>query len=183
MDNTGSSKFSLGIKYGVITAIVYVILLLLQYLFCSYSPIIFTGAKIISFVIIIVLFLLAGLAQRKKLGGYGEVKEIFQAIFITILFAEVAYIIFSYIYLNIIDPKFMERFTDILLGFLSERKDTMPAGEYEKQVKVLMESKNDFALIPNMISILVRSIVIDSLIGLIISFILKRKNPQNDFGY
>ena len=50
-------------------------------------------------------FFFAGIARKKELGGFADVREIFTAIFISILITELIYIFFSCI-CKFIDPGF-----------------------------------------------------------------------------
>lgn len=175
------SKFGTGIKYGAITAVVYVLLLLVRYMFCGFSPVIFTGAMIVTYMVVLVFFLMAGMARRKELGGYAEVKEIFQTIFIVVLFAEIAWTLFSYIYLNFIDPGFMERFMQNTLEYVKKMGGSEVS--IEAQMDKITEQKEQQRSIASYLSGLAIWIVVDSLLGLIIAYALKRKKPLNDFGY
>jgi len=180
-DGASVSKFGTGIKFGIITAVVYVLLLLIQYMFCGGSPVTFTAAKIMGFVIIIGCFILAAIARRKELGGFAELKELFQTIFIVIIFAELAFVIFSFIYLNFIDPMFMERYTQTVLVFLEDKKAGIPKDTYDEQIKALADAKTDHKSIVGFLRQFVNSIVLDSVIGLIIAFAIKRKRPENGY--
>src|SRR5690606_24710071 len=106
----------LGIKLGLLTGVVYVVLLLIRYLFLASDPRLFSGSIMLSYLIILACFAFAGIARRKALGGYAEIREIFGTIFIVILIAEVFYLVFNYIYLNYINPEFFQHYTNTVVG-------------------------------------------------------------------
>ena len=92
-------------------------------------PIISAYLRMVSYFIILVMYLFTGIARKKELGGYGEMKEIFQSIFIAILITELLYIIFNLIYLKYVDPAFWDKFQRHLMahygkdGRLNQRRD------------------------------------------------------------
>src|SRR5664279_525898 len=104
-----TSKYQSAVRYGLITGFIYIILLFIRYHFSSSNPIFFGLFAIASYVVILLLFLFTGIRRKKQLGGSGEMKDIFQAIFISILIAELCYVLFNWIYFKFIDPAFWEK--------------------------------------------------------------------------
>ncbi len=175
--NSNYNKIS--IQYGIITGIVYVLLLLMRYLFFSSSPLSFSVVMFISYLIILVFFIMAGIARRKAQGGYAEIKDIFQTIFITILIAEICYVLFNYIYLNFIDKEFWDRFMQNMIVFV--KKMGGDEEKIQKQMAQLNEQKEQSKSIGKMLMGLGIWIVVDSIFGLLISLALKKKKPFSEF--
>src|SRR5829696_2541329 len=129
MDKTKSIS---GIKYGLIAGLIYIILLFVQFNLGADNPIKFMVYKIVTYLIILAVFFFAGMARRKELGGYGTFKEIFQTIFLTILITEIIYAIFSYIYVTMIDPQFMETFMQNTVTYMESKG--VPQDQIDKQI-------------------------------------------------
>ena len=107
---TTVSKYSNGLRFGLITGLLYIVLLFLRYNFFAGSPVSFGLFAVVSYLVILMMYLFTGIFRKKELGGYGDLKEIFQSIFIAILITEVVYIIFNLIYIKFVDPAFWENF-------------------------------------------------------------------------
>src|SRR5271169_6223703 len=104
------SKYSIGLRFGFITGLLYAVLLFFRYHFFASSPISFGLFAIVSYFIILMMYLFTGITRKRQLDGYGELKEIFQSIFIAILIAELAYVLFNLIYIKFVEPAFWENF-------------------------------------------------------------------------
>jgi signal transduction histidine kinase len=166
------SKYSIGIKYGIITGLVYAVLLFVRYNFFAGSPVVFGLFAIISYILILVLYIFAGIARRKEQGGYANFKEIFQTIFITILVTELVYVLFNFIYLKFVDPSFFDRFQQTTRNLMEK------SGISEEKIDKQMESFKDLdkQLAPlGLLKGLGIWIVVDSIFGLIFASILRKK--------
>ena len=83
-----TSKYSTGLRFGLIIGLIYAILLFVRFNFFAGSPLSFGLFAIVSYLLILVLYLFAGISRKKELGGYADFKDIFQTIFISILITE-----------------------------------------------------------------------------------------------
>lgn len=169
-------RFATGIKYGVLAAVVYVLLLLIRYLFCSGNPLVFSGTIFLSYLVIILFFVLAAVARKKELGGYADIKDLFGTIFIVILFSELAYSIFNYIYLNFIDPEFFNNFIQTTIEYVKKMGGNMDA--VNQQMDKLQEQNKLSSSIPRTFSGMLTWIVVDSIIGIIVALIIRKPKPQ-----
>jgi NADH:ubiquinone oxidoreductase subunit 6 (subunit J) len=174
-----TSKFATGIKYGVITGIVYVLLLLIRYMFCASTPFLFTGVMFVSYLVVIVFFVMAAKARKKELGGYAEIKELFQTVFVTILIAELFYTLFTYIYLNFIDPAFMERFMQNTVEYVKRIGGS--EASIEAQVEKMKDQGEQQRSVTSMITGYAIWVVVDSIIGILIALALKKPRPTSEF--
>ena len=168
------SKYSIGVRFGLLAGFLYIILLFLRYKYFAGSPVSFGLFAVVSFIIILLIYLFTGMARKKQLGGYGEMKEIFQSIFIAILITEIVYIIFNFIYLKYVDPAFWVNFKATNLSFLESKK--VPEDQIEQQMKSFKDV--DQATRPmGLIKGFGYSIIIDSIFGLIFAAMLRKKKP------
>lgn len=166
-----------GFIAGLIIALLYVVLLWIKFTFLSYNPFAFYLGSFISYFTIIAALVITGVQKRNRLGGYAEIKDLFQPIFIVIIFAEIAYLLFTYIYLNYINPGFFQAYEQAMDAFAHKNK--MSAEKIKAQIDMVhrqAEASKDFWGLTK--SILARWIVIDSIFGLMIAFFLRKKTPQ-----
>jgi hypothetical protein len=169
-------KYAIPLRFGLITGLLYVVLLYLRYRFFASNPIQFGLSALVTYVLILLMYLLTGIARKKELGGYGEPREIFQSIFIVILITELVYIIFNLVYLRFVDPAFWEKLKTTSLSYYQSIKLT---GE---QIEQRMKSFKDIDQQTKPMGLLKGygySVIIDSLFGLIFAAILRKKKPKS----
>ncbi len=171
---TPVSKNRIGLRYGLITGLLYFILLFCRYKFFSYNPRYFVSFAVVAYLIIVMMYLFTAIARKNELGGYADLKEIFTAVFIVILITELSYIIFNLVYFKIVDPAFWENFqasTPIAL-----QKAHVPEEQIGQQMKSFKEMEIQ-SHPGNLIGGYGISVVIDSVFGLIFAIILRKRNP------
>jgi hypothetical protein len=173
-------SYATGVKYGLIAGITYVVLLFVQYKYTAVNPVSFALTKLATFIIIIALFVFAGLARRKELGGYADFRSVLQPLIITIIITEVMYGLFSYIYLNYIDPQFLDNFLNNITAWFEKK------GLSQDQIDKQMEMYRNNTTKPTIRDVLfgiATWIVIDAVFGIIIAAVLRRKRPpfENSF--
>jgi len=169
-----SPKYANGLRFGLITAALYMLLLFIRYHFFYTSPAAFSVFSIVSYLIILVMFLLACIARRKELGGYAELREIFQSVFIVILITEAVYVFFNFLYLKYIDPGFYARFeAGYLAYFRHENLSTEQEQQEVKNIRSFLETTKPSYLWKGFAP----AVVADSLICFVFAFVLRRKKP------
>jgi heme/copper-type cytochrome/quinol oxidase subunit 4 len=167
-------KYKLGIQYGIITGVLYIILLFIRYRFTYLNSNYIGILAVISYVVILVMFLVTGIMRRKQLGGTAEMKNIFQTIFITILITELCYVIFNWIYLKYIDPGFWEKLKSVSLEILKKAK--IPQDQIDEQMKGFKDA-DQLTKPMGLIKGYGSSVVIDSIFGLLFASLLRKKTP------
>ncbi len=175
-DLTPSSKYSIPLRFGLITGLVYLILLFFRYKYFASDPVQFGLSALVTYIVILMLYLFTGIARRKELGGYGESREIFQSIFIVILITELVFILFNLIYLKYVDPAFWENLKTTSLAYYKGLK--LDGGQMEQR----MRSFKDVDQQTKPMGLLKGygfSVIIDSLFGLIFAAILRKKKPNS----
>jgi len=169
----GSGR-AIGLRFGIITGVLYAILLFFRYHFFASNPLSFGLFAVISYIIILMMYLFTGIARKKELGGFADYKDIFTSIFIAILITEAAYIIFNLIYLRFVDPSFWENFRTNSLSYLQKKGLTDEQIEQQmKGMKDLDKQTKTWALIKGY----GYSVIIDCIFGFIFTAILRRKKP------
>jgi hypothetical protein len=169
------SKYKIGLRFGLLTGLVYAVLLFFRYRFFATNPVSFAFFVIVSYLLVLGMYLFTGFARKKELGGYGAMNEIFQSIFITILIAEAAYVVFNFIYLKFIDPAFWENFKAGSLSYYQNLK--MTDEEIDHAMKGLKDADQQVKPV-GLLKGYGFGIVMDSVFGLIFAAILRRKKPE-----
>jgi hypothetical protein len=99
-----------GLKWGLIISVVYCLFIFLRYKLGATNPIYFAGFAILGYIIVLILLFITGNTRKKALGGYIELKDAFQTMFVAVVIFEFVYAIFNFLYLKFIDPNFFETF-------------------------------------------------------------------------
>jgi len=170
------SKYYIGLRFGLLTGLIYAVLLYIRYRYLASNPIQFSLFAVVTYVIILIMYLLAGIARRRQLGGIGEMKDIFQSIFIVILITEFAYIIFNLIYLKLVDPLFWENLKTTSQIYYQKQKWSHEQMEQAmKGFKDVDQQTKPMGLIKGY----GYSVIVDSLFGFIIASVVRRKRQVN----
>ncbi|HET7001621.1 MAG TPA: DUF4199 domain-containing protein [Puia sp.] len=168
------SKYRIGLRYGLITGLLYFILLFCRFKFFSSDPRYFVISAVVSYFVIVMMYLFTAIARKKELGGYANTKEIFTSVFIVILIAELFYIIFNLVYLKIIDPFFWQNFQTSTHAKL--QMEHLPQEQIDQEMKGFRDLENQSGT-GNLIKGYGMSVVIDSIFGFIFAIILRKQNP------
>jgi hypothetical protein len=171
---TPVSKYRIGLRYGFITGLLYFILLFCRFKFYATNPGSFAVFAVLSYFVILLMYLFTAIARKNELGGYAHVKEIFTSVFIAILITELVYIIFNLVYFKIVDPSFWENFRSSTLTNLKNAH--APEEQIEQQMKSFKDMQEQSSP-GNLIKGYGISVVIDSVFGLIFAIILRKQSP------
>lgn len=162
-----------GLLWGVATGIIYMVLLFVRYRFFGQTTSTLGISSAIAYMVIVVMMILTAHARKKQLGGYATAKELFTPVFIVILIAELCFTVFNYIYLYFIDPGYLERFGRQTMDMMIQMKAS------EQKIKefadIIQEQKK--TSIGTLLLGWAQSVVIDSVVGLIIVFVMKKNPP------
>jgi hypothetical protein len=166
------SKYKTGVRFGLIIGLVYAVLLLLRYKFFAGSPISLGVFAMASYLVVLILFLFAGISRKKELDGYADFKDIFQTIFISILITEAIYVIFNSIYLKWVDPSFFDNLREVTRNFLETKG--LSQEQIDSQMKAFGDANQEMT--PwGLIKGYGTWVIIDSIIGMIYASVLRKK--------
>lgn len=177
---------NIGVKYGIITAIVLILTVILRNTFLAEKQMWFFLVIFLTFVFMVVMMVKTGRSRRKELGGVAEIKELFQSIFIVILFAAVAHNLTKFVYLNYINPDFVRIYSESYIELLSGvAENAQPAQvstieELVEQIRENAKSPENYS-IKTHIQGIATWIISYSIIGLIIAAIQRRKSDSVEF--
>lgn len=166
---------NIGLVYGLITGLIICIISLVQYLggLKTYmSPI-----GYLTYVILIVMAVLAGLKQKSLNGGVLEFSEALKVTFSVFALALLLQTLFTYVLFNFIDPSFKEALAQEILNKTEEFMRNF--GASDSQIDDAVESqrgKDPFSLGRVMLGYGI-SCIVCFIISLIISAIIKKNKP------
>ena len=166
------SKHSVGLRYGLIGGAVYAVLLFCRFKYFSSNPTSYFSFTETSYLIILITLFLSGMARKKELGGFAEMREIFQSIFIAILLLELVYVLFVFIYMKFADPGFINHFRESSLTYFHQK------GLADKDIDMRMkgiESITEQTKPSGLVIGFGTAVVVDSVFGFIFAAILRRK--------
>jgi len=164
-----------GLRWGTIIGIIYCVLLFLRYYLGVKNPIVFGAITLCSFIIILVLLLVCGLKRKKQLGGYIEVKDAFQTMFVAVICFEIFYTAFNFIYLKYINPDFFQQLKDATEAFMVNNKVSQK--DIDNSVsKIDLQASKNMNLGTSFLS-LAYSVLISGIFALIFALIIKKKKP------
>lgn len=167
----------LGLIGGLIIALIYILLLWIKFTFFSHHPFGFYVSNFVSYFLILGSFAVLAMQKRRNQGGYAEIKDMFQPIFIAVIIAELAYFLFSYYYLNYINQGFFTVYENALVAFAEKNKMTAEKIQEQRDM-VQAQAAASKAFWPLFKAMVPRWVVIDSIFGLIIAFLLRKRTPE-----
>ena len=178
--STKSSNLSNGLTFGLIAGLIFCISLFIRYNITSTNVIMTLAISLLFYFVVIGVFVFCGLTRKKQLGGYLELKDAFQTIFIAVLIAELIYVIFNFIYLKFIDPGYLDRLKTAMEKFFEN--SGMSDEQKEKQIEMMEEriAKQKNAAFGQIALVYLIGVAISGVVGLIISLIIRKKKPVFD---
>ena len=173
---TVKQSLSIPLKLGVFIGLVYSVLIFIENKFFYSNPIQFGIVKLLGYSIVISGYFYTGYLSRKEAGGYITFQECLKAMLLAIAITELIYLMFSILYIKVIDPFFIEKMKAASLAFLQRAK--MPEEQINEQMKGFNEAGK--ITIWNQIQAYGFSIIIDAVFALIFAAILKKPKPNFD---
>jgi len=175
---TSAEKNKMAAINGLLVGIIYIVITSAVNLMVN-DMIYFYLLKFVGYMLYFVIIGYFASQIKKANGGFIEFREIFGAIFIMVLIASTIAYVYTYIYMYYIDPHYMEKIKAATIHFM-EKMNT-PADKIDETSRKfddqLAESKK-FGLGKNLLTLL-GAFVVDSLFGLIVAAIVRRKRPEN----
>jgi hypothetical protein len=170
-----------GLTFGLIIGLVYCLSLFARYN-ASSNPIIFGVITFLFYLGVIGMLFFCVAKRRKELGGYIDLKDAFQTVFIAILIAELIYSVFNLVYLKVIDPNFFDRWQANMEEFIEKSvKDDTKREETLDDFKAQMDKQRERGLTASGIALgYLISVAITGIFGLIVSLIMKKRRSVFD---
>jgi uncharacterized protein DUF4199 len=174
-----SSNAKTGLMFGLIIGLIYCISLYMRYNIAS-SVIMIAVITFLFYLIVIGMLVACGMRRRTELGGYIELKDAFQTIFIAILVAELIYAVFNFIYLKFIDPHFFENMQTKMEAFFEKTiSDETRREESLNKMRDQLEKQKNALNEPGKILLgYLVSVAITGIFGLIAALIVRKRKPE-----
>ena len=168
------NNVSHGLKWGTIIGVIYCVLLFLRYNQGVKNPVVFSALTFCGYIIILVLLLICGIKRKKQLGGYIEIKDAFQTMFVAVICFEFFFMAFNFIYLKFIDPDFVQKLKESTELFMA-RNNVSSKDIDDAFKKIDTQADKNSSLGPSFLS-LAYSIVVSGIFALILPSLSKRKD-------
>lgn len=171
------NKFAIPVRMGLIITLIKVIINTIGYQFFAGKWGMSMMFMLISLAIMFVLLVQTGKMQRKALGGYIDIKQAFQAIFVAALIVCVITSIYDVIYIQYINPDMMDKIKESSIataekwGAPQETLDQMEKQFDEQSAGKLNIGKQFMSLLGN--------IVIYGIFSFICAAIAKKNKPAH----
>jgi hypothetical protein len=168
-----SISMTTGLKFGLLGALLYVISVWLKFRFFDEKIASFSMVAIGGYAVFVIVWIMAALSRRRQTGGYADIRELFQTIFLVIVIGELAYAIFNYVYVSYIDVNFFDRLADNTERLQLQH---IKNADNSEQLDQLVQSIRDQQIISwkTALFVFAQAIVFDSILGIIIAFLFKR---------
>lgn len=174
-----NSQHAIAIRYGLMTGFISMFLTTVSFLYIlKWNYIAFLVASFFMFITPIVLYGVAATRQKKVLGGFISIKDAFQVIFIVVLISLAISTVYGLIYNKYIDPDFMIRMKEAMVGFFEQIK--MPQDKIDEVVKNMDDASATASSASKIIYSFAQAIIVQSIFGFIVALIVRKEKPNNN---
>lgn len=170
MEETNQS-LATPIKWGIITGLLYCVLIYVQNQFFFRIPLQFSMVKLFCYCIVLAGIFYTGFLSKKELGGYITFQEVLKAMLLAIAIAEIFYLVFSTVYVKMIEPDFFLKLKSSWFDFF--KKNNIP----DDQINNNLQKFDDAGKITawGLIQSYGFSIIIDAVFAVIFAVLLKKQ--------
>jgi len=173
--NANFKRFDIPLKFGLLIAILKIILSTVLYQMFLSNWTMSVVIMFISFALSITLLVVAGIQQRKAMGGYINIKEAFQVMFVAILIFVTLNFLYDIIYMKFIDTSMLEKSRESALN-TAERWGA-PEDSIEQINKQFDQQEKDAGNIGKQIIGLLTQFVWYGIAGFICAAAISKKRP------
>ena len=171
-------NISHGLRWGVIIGFVYAALLFLRYDQGENNALMFSVWTFAGYVIVLLLLLMCGIKRKKQEGGFIELKDAFQTMFMAVIGFEFLYMAFNFLYLKYINPDFFQHFKDSMETLL--QKGNIPQSQIDEKLESFdAESARRMNLGSSFLSF-AYAIVTSGIFALLFALLIKKKRQPFD---
>lgn len=162
-----------GLKWGLIISAVYLVFLFLRYRLGAENVLYMSLFTFVGFVAVLILLFMTGITRRRQMGGFIELKDAFQTMFVAIVIYEFVYAVFNFIYLKYIDPEFFQKVrasTEELMLRMGQSQS-----EVDRRLEVLDEANGKKLTGSSVFINYLQGIAVSGVFALIFALIIKKK--------
>jgi hypothetical protein len=132
--------------------------------------------SILGYLVIIGLLFWEAVTRKKNEGGYIDLKNLFQTLFISVLIFELFYSVFNYIYFVYIDPNIVAKMK-AGLSIALEKIGNQLTDEQKIEKLNNLDEYNNIANIGKVIRGYFISIAVSGIVALLIALIIRKNKP------
>lgn len=167
---------STGISFGLITGLVYCILLFIRWQNAT-NFMVFGLLAFLNYLLIIgIIFYEAYYRRKQEPEGYIDFKNLLQTLFISVLVFEFFYSIFNLVYLTYVDPDVVNKMKVAMQQMLDKAGSGISDEQRESYMSNLNNLKNSTDIGQLLQGYLI-SIAVSGVIAMIIASIMKKNKP------
>jgi hypothetical protein len=177
-----SNNIKNGLTFGVIIGLIYCVSLFLRYNMLSSGVIMIGLIALVFYLGVIGMLFYCGVKRRNELGGFIELKDAFQTIFVAVLVAELIYTIFNFIYLKYVDPGYFDKMKTTMEAFMEKTiRDEDKRDEAIEKFRERFEKQKSWSLTIKGIALgYLMWVGITGVFGFIAALIIRKKRPVFD---
>ena len=164
-------------KYGLITAVIYIVLFTVTNLLMS-NIMVYNVVRAVVYILYMVLIGVFVTQIKNADGGYIEFKDAFGAAFVILLTTGIIYFIYTFIYFQYIDPHYLEKMKIAVVSYMENHK--VPDSAIDSTVKNFDEQIADSkSFHPGKLLLgFFGFLVMDSLFAMVVCLIVKKQRPM-----
>ena len=170
-----NKNVSIGISYGLIIGLISILFLFWRW--SSAENIIQFGLiAVVAYVVVLGCMFYEAYARRKDNGGFIDLKNLFQTLFVSVLVFEIIYALYNYIHLKYIDPEVISRMKLGMEEMLEKAGENVSDADREKTM-AQMDQMDEATSFTSIIKSFLISISISGVFALLISIIMRKRKP------
>lgn len=169
------NRFAIAIRWGIIWGILSCILITVQHMFFIERYGIYMTFMVLTFILGLVLYCVAGIQQRKAMGGYISFKDAFQVIFVVILISSLISGIYSFVYFKYIDPEAIDKLKNATLTAMQNWG--APESSIDEAEANFEKGAGNMEIGTVFLNFL-KGVIFNSIFGFICAAIVKKKKPE-----
>jgi hypothetical protein len=166
-----------GIQFGLYITLINTLYIVLGYSI-NLNWLVSAWGGIILFVISISLLVIATIQARKAMGGYINFKDAFSTFMTAFVVFSLINIVVSYTLFAVVDPEAAVQLKDITVQVTAERLQNFGVPEADLDAAIQELKDTDQYALPNLLKGFGYSFVFYAIVGLIVSAIVKKSNPE-----
>ncbi|HWB26728.1 MAG TPA: DUF4199 domain-containing protein [Chitinophagaceae bacterium] len=172
-----NKNVSAGLTWGVILGLIYCLFLYLRWSAAT-NIAAYALLAVINYLLILGLLFVEAAYRKKSAGGFIELKELFQTLFISVLLFELFYALFDFLYLKWIDPGVIDRMrkaTQVMFD-----KSTVPiSDEQKKSTLQAIDSLRQSTQVGNVIQSYFTYVAVSGVLAFFIALIMRKRKPAD----
>ncbi len=169
-------NISTGVQFGLILGLIYCVLLFWRW--SNVSNLFMIGmTSLLGYLIIIGLLFWEAAARKKAEGGFIDIKNLFQTLFISVLIFELFYSVYNYIHFSYIDTHIVDKMK-AALNAAFEKAGNQFSEDRKTEALSNLDQYNNYANILKIIRGYFISVAVSGIIAILVALIMRKNRPE-----